>query len=63
MGDNPMMALFGGGATGAHTDGEGRFRLEPLAAGRLQLLATAEGFASHAASASRSKPARCSKAS
>ena len=46
MGDNPMMALFGGGATGAHTDGEGRFRLEPLAAGRLQLLATAEGFAS-----------------
>ncbi|HEU4420531.1 MAG TPA: carboxypeptidase regulatory-like domain-containing protein [Planctomycetota bacterium] len=46
MGDNPMMALFGGGPPGAYTDGEGRFRLEPLAPGRLQLLATAGDFAS-----------------
>lgn len=46
MGDNPMLAMFAGGSPGAYTDGEGRFRLEPLAPGRLQLLATAEGFAS-----------------
>ena len=46
MADNPMIAMFGGGSQGAYTDGEGRFRLEPLAPGRLQLLATADGFAS-----------------
>ncbi|HEX6810372.1 MAG TPA: carboxypeptidase regulatory-like domain-containing protein [Planctomycetota bacterium] len=46
MADNPMLAMFGGGGLSAYTDAQGRFRLEPLAPGKLQLLATAEGFAS-----------------
>lgn len=46
LADNPMMAMFGGGSAQAYTDAQGRFRLAPLPPGRLQLLATAQGFAS-----------------
>lgn len=45
MADNPILAMFGGGSQQVHTDGEGRFRLAPLPPGRVQLLASAPGFA------------------
>lgn len=46
LADNPMMAMFGGGSRQARSDAQGRFRLSPMPPGRLQLLASAEGFAS-----------------
>jgi hypothetical protein len=46
LADNPMMAMFGSATVQAYTDAQGRFRLTPLPPGKLQLLATAPGFAS-----------------
>jgi hypothetical protein len=46
LADNPMMAMFGGGSMQARSDAKGHFRLTPMPPGRLQLLASAEGFAS-----------------
>ena len=46
LADNPMMAMFGGGSLQARSDAQGHFRLTPMAPGRLQLLASAEGYAS-----------------
>lgn len=45
MADHPMLAMFGAAGARAHSDDDGRFRLAPLPPGRLQLLATAAGFA------------------
>jgi large repetitive protein len=46
MADNPMMAMFSGGSLQARSDAQGHFHLAPMPPGRLQLLASAEGFAS-----------------
>lgn len=46
LADNPMMAMFGGGSMQARSDAQGRFRLTPMPPGRLQLMASADGFAS-----------------
>lgn len=46
MADNPMMAMFGGTSQSAYTDAQGHFRLAPLGPGKVQLLASAQGFAS-----------------
>lgn len=46
MADNPVLTMFGGDTVNTRTDAEGRFELGPLPPHRLQLLASAEGFAS-----------------
>lgn len=46
MADNPMMAMLTGSSTRTYSDAEGRFLLDPMSAGRLQLLASCTGFAS-----------------
>ncbi|MCA8973943.1 MAG: carboxypeptidase regulatory-like domain-containing protein [Planctomycetes bacterium] len=46
MADNPMLAMFGGATINTRTDADGRFLLGPLPPKRLQLLASADGYAS-----------------
>ncbi|MFO1077409.1 MAG: carboxypeptidase-like regulatory domain-containing protein [Planctomycetota bacterium] len=46
MADNPMLAMFNGGSASVRTGADGAFRLGPLPPGKLQLLASAAGFAS-----------------
>ncbi|MCR9246113.1 MAG: carboxypeptidase regulatory-like domain-containing protein [bacterium] len=46
LADNPVMAMFSGDDRGVRTDPDGRFTLESMPPGRLQLVASADGFAS-----------------
>ena len=46
MADNPMLAMFDGGARRVYSDAQGQFELAPMPPGRVQLLASAQGFAS-----------------
>ncbi|MCK5944287.1 MAG: carboxypeptidase regulatory-like domain-containing protein, partial [Planctomycetes bacterium] len=46
MADNPMMAMLTGSSARTYTDAEGAFVLAPVSPGRMQLLASADGFAS-----------------
>lgn len=46
MADNPMLAMFQAAAARAYSNADGRFELEPVEPGHLQLIATAEGYAS-----------------
>ncbi len=46
MMDNPVLAMFAGAGEQARTDPDGRFRLAALPPGRIQLVASADGFAS-----------------
>ena len=46
MADNPMLAMLMGSGASTRTDADGRFLLDGLAPGRLQLIANARGFAS-----------------
>lgn len=45
MADNPFLAMFNGDTGSMRTDTEGRFRLESMPPGRVQLIASAEGYA------------------
>ena len=46
MADNPILSMMLGSNDRIHSDTDGNFTLTPVAPGRLQLLASAEGFAS-----------------
>jgi protocatechuate 3,4-dioxygenase beta subunit len=46
MADNPMLTMLMGSGSRTFSDATGRFVLEPVSPGKLQLLATANGFAS-----------------
>ncbi|MFK7740815.1 MAG: carboxypeptidase regulatory-like domain-containing protein [Planctomycetota bacterium] len=46
LADNPMMSMMSGGGTSTYSDADGRFVLAPMPEGRLQLFATADGYAS-----------------
>ncbi|MCA8952820.1 MAG: carboxypeptidase regulatory-like domain-containing protein [Planctomycetes bacterium] len=46
MADNPMLSMFSGGSDDARTDRDGHFRIVGMSPGKLQLVATADGYAS-----------------
>lgn len=46
MADNPMLTMMMGSGARTYSDAEGRFVLEPVSSGKLQLLASATGYAS-----------------
>lgn len=45
LADNPVLAMLMGTSSRTYSDQHGRFTLEPITPGRVQLLATAKGFA------------------
>lgn len=46
MADNPILSMLSGSSTRTYSDAQGNFTLSPLTAGRLQLIASAQDFAS-----------------